>query len=95
MYMSTDVINSSLSALVCDVFCHSQKGRKIETITCVVDLENLSFQRHYYWPGKVSYPDQTLQHACRLLCKYYSYPFHAAVAVKSFRRVLEPMGQEN
>ncbi|KAL5478133.1 hypothetical protein EMCRGX_G025014 [Ephydatia muelleri] len=28
-----------------------QKGRKIETVTTIVDLENLSFQRHYYWPG--------------------------------------------
>ena len=28
-----------------------QKGRKIETLTSIVDLENLSFQRHYYWPG--------------------------------------------
>ena len=28
-----------------------QKGRKIEKITCVIDMENLSFHRHYYWPG--------------------------------------------
>ncbi|KAL5479687.1 hypothetical protein EMCRGX_G023244 [Ephydatia muelleri] len=29
----------------------AKKGKRIETLTCVVDLENLSLQRHYYWPG--------------------------------------------
>ena len=28
-----------------------QKGRHIGTITSVIDLENLSYQKHYYWPG--------------------------------------------
>ena len=32
---------------------HLEKGSRIETLTCVVDLENLSFQRHCYWPGAV------------------------------------------
>ncbi len=29
----------------------SQKGRYIDTVTSVIDLEHLSFQKHYYWPG--------------------------------------------
>ena len=28
-----------------------QKGRYIGGVTSVIDLENLSYQRHYYWPG--------------------------------------------
>ena len=28
-----------------------QHGRRIETETIVLDLENLSIQRHYYWPA--------------------------------------------
>ena len=28
-----------------------QKGRLIETITVVLDFENMSVERHYYWPG--------------------------------------------
>ena len=29
----------------------SQHGRYIETITVVIDFENLCLKRHYYWPG--------------------------------------------
>ncbi len=28
-----------------------QKGRLIEKVTSVIDLENLSYHRHYYWPA--------------------------------------------
>jgi hypothetical protein len=28
-----------------------QKGRHIETLTIVSDFKNLSFRKHYYWPG--------------------------------------------
>ena len=28
-----------------------QHGRHIETMCVVIDFENLSIQRHYYWPG--------------------------------------------
>ena len=33
------------------VFVSLQKGRHIETITAVIDCENISIQRHNYWPG--------------------------------------------
>ena len=23
----------------------------METVTSIIDFENLSFQKHYYWPG--------------------------------------------
>lgn len=28
-----------------------QHGRRIETMVALIDFENLSIQRHYYWPG--------------------------------------------
>ena len=28
-----------------------QHGRHIESLTFVLDLEQLSMERHYYWPG--------------------------------------------
>ena len=28
-----------------------QHGKHIETVTSIIDLENLSYQRHYYRPG--------------------------------------------
>jgi hypothetical protein len=31
--------------------CYVQKGRYIETVSSVIDFENLSFKKHYYWPG--------------------------------------------
>ena len=47
-----------------------QHGRHIETVTSIIDLENLSYQRHYYWPGitifrellsmfEANYPERT------------------------------------
>ena len=31
----------------------TQYGRRIETITSVIDLEHLSYKKHFYWPGIV------------------------------------------
>lgn len=47
-----------------------QHGRHIETVTSIIDLEGLSYERHYYWPGinvfrellsifETNYPEQT------------------------------------
>lgn len=33
------------------ILCYLKKGICIETVTSIIDFENLSFQRHYYWPG--------------------------------------------
>ena len=33
------------------VLQHLQKGKHIETVTAVLDCENLSLQRHSFWPG--------------------------------------------
>ena len=32
-----------------------QKGKIIDNWTIVMDLENLSYQRHYYWPSESPY----------------------------------------
>ena len=29
----------------------SQHGKRIETISLVIDMENVSIQKHFYWPG--------------------------------------------
>lgn len=28
-----------------------QKGRKVHQLTSVLDVQNLSYQRHYHWPS--------------------------------------------
>ena len=59
-----------LKSLVIKFALFLQHGRHIETVTSVIDLENLSYQRHYYWPGinifrellsmfEANYPERT------------------------------------
>ncbi|XP_064392019.1 SEC14-like protein 2 isoform X1 [Halichondria panicea] len=44
------VYHLETTAKVCEEYSKT-KGRHIDTITSVIDLEHLSFQKHYYWPG--------------------------------------------
>ncbi|KAL5478140.1 hypothetical protein EMCRGX_G025029 [Ephydatia muelleri] len=57
-----------------------KKGRKIETITSVIDMENLSFHRHYYWPGINLFTEMSgvFQH-------HYPERSHRILAVKAPR----------
>lgn len=51
-YWTMHVISCvSVLSLMSSCVCSLQHGRRIETMVAVIDFENLSIQRHYYWPG--------------------------------------------
>ena len=47
--------------------CYLQKGKHIETVTAVLDCENLSLQKHSYWPGIEMLREVQLYHVMYLI----------------------------